>query len=118
MLARLIPYATIEENIAGYSVLELHQMMLNYVHETTHPFYIKHVYNGTVADSFLGDELFGEDRTIPIEDRVHSAVKRVQKLTTTTKATMGQTGRGGYSANKRGGAGRRWGNNSNRDMQD
>ena len=40
MLARLIPYAVIEENIAGYSVLELLQMMLNYVHEAAHSVYI------------------------------------------------------------------------------
>ena len=118
LLARLIPYATIEENIAGYSVLELLQMMLNYVHETAHSVYIKHVYNGTVADTFLGDELFGADRTIPIEDRVGSAVKRVQKLTTSAKAKVGQIGRGGYSANKRGGAGRRGGSNSNGGRRD
>ena len=32
--------------------------------------------------------------SIPIEDRVDSTVKRVQKLTTSTKAAVGQTGRG------------------------
>jgi hypothetical protein len=48
--------------------------MLNYVHETTHSVYIKHVYNGIVADTFLGDEIFGANRTIPIEDRVDNAV--------------------------------------------
>jgi hypothetical protein len=66
MLARLISYAIIEENIAGYSVLELLQMMLNYVHKAAHSAYIKHVYNGIDADTFLGGELFGADRTIPI----------------------------------------------------
>ena len=118
LLARLIPYATIEEIIAGYSGLELLQMMLNYVDEAEHSVYIKHVYNGTVADICLGDKLFGADRTIPIENRVDSAVKRVQKLTTSAKAAVGQIGRGGYSANKRGGAGRRGGSNSNGGMQD
>ncbi len=60
----------------------------------------------------------GADRTIPIEDRVESAVKIVQKLTTTTKATVVQTGRGGYSTVKRGGAGRRGGSNFNGGRQD
>jgi hypothetical protein len=99
----LIPYAVIEETIAGYSVLELMQMMINCVHEAAHSIYIKHVYNGTVADTFLGDELLGADCTIPIEGRVDNAVMRVQKLTTASKAAVGQTCRGGYSANKRGG---------------
>ncbi len=56
-----------------------------------------YVYNGTVAETFLGDNLFGADRTIPIEDRVDNAVKRVQKLSAATKATVGKTGRGGSS---------------------
>ena len=117
-MAWLIPYAGIEENIAGYSVLELLHMMLYYVHEATHSVYIKHVYNGAVADTFLGDELFGADRTIPIEHKVDSAVKRVQKLTTTVKAIVGQTGRGGYSTNNHGWAGHRGGNNFNGDRPD
>ena len=53
-------------------------MMPKYVHEAAHSVYIKHVYNETVPDTFLGDELFGADRTIPIEDKVDGAVKRVQ----------------------------------------
>jgi hypothetical protein len=64
------------------------------VHEAAHSVYVKHVYNGTVAETFLGDEHFGADRTIPVEDRVDNAMKCVQKLTTTAKATVGQRGRG------------------------
>jgi hypothetical protein len=64
-------------------------MMLNYVHEAAHSVYIKYLYNGPVADTFLGDELFGADRTIPIEDKVDSEVKRVTKLTTTAKVAVG-----------------------------
>ena len=69
---------------------------------------MKHVYNGAVAETFLGDALFGADRTIPVEERVDSAVKRVQKLTTAAKAAVGQTSRGGSSSGRRGG-GRRGG---------
>jgi len=101
LLARLIPYTIIVENITNYTVLELLQMGLNCVHEVAHSVYIKHVYNGTFADTFLGAELFGANRTIPIEDRVDNAAKRVQKLTTISKATVGQTGRAGYSAKGR-----------------
>ncbi len=62
------------------SVLEVITVGLKCVHEAAHSLYIKHVYNGTVAETFLGDELFGADRTIPTEVRVDNAIKRVQKL--------------------------------------
>jgi hypothetical protein len=62
---------------------------VNCVYEAAHSLYIKHVYNGAVARTFLGDALFGADITIPVEERVDNAVKRVQKLTTTAKAAMG-----------------------------
>ena len=110
LLARLVPFDTLEEKIDTYSVLELLTMGINCVHEAAHSVYVKHVYNGTVAETFLGDELFGADRTIPVEDRVDSAVKRVQKLTTAAKAAVGQTGRG--IASKRGT--RRGGSNGGR----
>jgi hypothetical protein len=31
------------------------EMSLNYVHEEAHAMYLKHVYNNTVAETFLGD---------------------------------------------------------------
>ena len=55
-------------------------MGLNCVHEAAHSLYVKHVYNGAVAETFLGDIVFGADRTIPVEDRLDSAIKRVHKL--------------------------------------
>ena len=72
-------------------------MGLNCVHEAAHSLYVKHVYNGAVAETFLGDALFGADSTIPVEERVDNAVKREQKLTTATKAAMGQSNRGGIT---------------------
>ena len=97
----------------SYTVLELLQMGLNCVHESAHFVYLKHVYNGTVAETFLGDNLFGADRTIPIEDRVDNVVKRVQKLSSASKATRRKTCRGGSSTFKRGGAGGRGGSSYN-----
>ncbi len=40
-------------------------------------------------ETFLGDELFGADRTVPVEDKVDMAVKRVQKLSAAPKAAVG-----------------------------
>ncbi len=83
-------------------------MGLNCVHEAAHSLYVNHVYNGAVAETLLGDALFGADRTIPVEERVDIAIKRVQKLTTAAKAAVGQSSRGGSTSCKRGG-GRRGG---------
>jgi len=79
------------------------EMGLNCVHEATHSLYIKHVYNGAVADTFLGDDLFGADRAIPVEERVENAAR---------KATVGQSGRGNITFGRRGG-GRRGRFNNN-----
>jgi len=87
-------------------------MGLNCVPKATQSLYIKHVYNGAVADTFLGDDLFGAKITIPFEERVGSDGKRVQKLTAVTKATVGQSGRGDITFGRRGG-GRRGGFGNN-----
>ncbi len=93
-------------------------MGLIYVHESAHSVYLKHVYNGATEGTFQGDDLFGADRTIPIEDKVDNAVKRVQKLSEATKATMGQTGRDGSSTCKRSGTGRHGGSHFNGGRKD
>ncbi len=98
LLASLMPLVTIYENLHNYTILDLMQMGLKCVNESTHSVYLKHVYNETVADTFLGDDLFGADRTIPIEDKVDNAIKRVQKLSATNKVVVGRTNRGSSSA--------------------
>jgi hypothetical protein len=108
MLARLVPLKDMETKWETYTVKELLEMGLNCVHEAAHSLYVKHVYNGAVAETFVGDALFGADRTIPVEERVESAVRCVQKLTTAAKAVVGQSSRGGSTSGKRGG-GRRGG---------
>jgi hypothetical protein len=102
MLARLVPLKDMETKWETYTVKELLEMGLNCVHEATHSLYVKHVYNGADAETFWGDALFGADRTIPVEERVVSAVKRVKKLTTATKAAVGQSSRGGSTPCRRG----------------
>ena len=49
----------------------------------------------------MEDALFEADRTIPVEERVDKAVKRVHKLTTAAKATVGQSIRGGITSDLR-----------------
>ncbi len=111
LLARLVPLKEMEEKYGTFSVKELLEMGLNCVHEAEHSLYVKHVYNGAVAETFLGDALFGADRTILVEERVDNAVKRMEKLTTAAKAAVGQSGCGGSSSGIRGG-GRRGGSSN------
>ena len=92
-------------------------MGLSHIHKATHSLYLKHVYNGTVADTFWGNELFRANMTIHIKAKVDNEVKRVHKLSTESKATVGYPCRGGSSAKKRGGARRRGGNNYNEGRQ-
>jgi hypothetical protein len=107
LLARLVPFKEMDKKWETFTIKELLEMGINCVHEAAHSLYIKHVYNGVVAETFLGDALFGAaDRTIPVEERVDGAVKKVQKLTTTTKATVGQANRGGNTSDRRGGGSR------------
>ena len=93
----------------SYRVLELLLIGLNCVHESAHSVYLKHVYNGTAADFVFGENLFGADCTMFIEERIHSAVKRVHTLSAAAKAAVGKTGRSGSSTVKRGGAAGRGG---------
>jgi hypothetical protein len=118
LLARHVPFKEMKEKWETFSIKQLLEMGLNCVHEATHSLYINHVYNGVVADTFLGDDLFGTDITIPNEERMNNVVKRVQKITATSKVAMGQSGRGGRTSRRREGCRRRGSNNNyNVDMQ-
>ena len=67
-----------------------------------------------MADLFLGDDLFGVDRSLPLSQRVEAAKKRVAKeraQSTLASAARGQTG-GGGEGRKSGGRGREEGASS------
>jgi hypothetical protein len=48
-LARRVPLAIVENNMIKYTVGQLLDMGLNYVHEASHAVHLKHVYNNKVA---------------------------------------------------------------------
>jgi hypothetical protein len=112
MLARFVPFKKMNEKWDTFTVKGLLEMGLNCVHEAAHSMYIKHVYNGAMEEIFLGDAFFGADKTILVEERVDSEVKRAQKLSTATKVVVGQACRGGSYFVKSGG-GRHGGSNNN-----
>ena len=91
-LARLLTLEDLDQRIDEFSVRQLLEMALNRLHESAHELYLRHIYSPSVADTFIGDDLFGADRTLPIPDRVDSAVKRVQKLSMARAATSSRAG--------------------------
>ena len=60
-LARLTPLKEMDVKWDTFTVKELLEMGLSCVHEATLSLYIKHVYNGAVAENFRGDALFRTD---------------------------------------------------------
>jgi hypothetical protein len=107
-MAKLVPLQTLERDLAKFTVKQLLEIGLNHIHESAHAIYLQHVYNQTVADAFLGDPIHGADMIVPVEERVDSAIKRIQKQTPATKAAIGHATRGTPTA-KRGSAGRGFG---------
>ena len=74
------------------------EILLNDIDEFSTALYMRHVHGGAVADLFLGDDLFGVDRSLPLSQRVEAAKKRVAKeraQSTLALAARGQTGGGG-----------------------
>ena len=62
-------------------------------------FNIRHKYNQTVVDNFVGDEYVGSEGKRPLKERMATSVKEVQKLSPQTKAAVGVAG-GTFSGKK------------------
>ena len=73
---------------------------LNMVHEHSVVVYLQHHDNHEVVTAFTGDKLYLVDLSLPTQERLDAAVKRVQKLTTASKAAIAP---GGAKRNSRGG---------------
>ncbi len=76
-MASLLSEQDFEEGLPTFSIMELLEVVLNEVHEKGLAVYLRHKYNGIVCDSFLGDEIFGGDRTVSVHQIIESSVKRV-----------------------------------------
>ncbi len=74
------------------SVCNTLKLGLNELHEAASTLYIRHIYNPTVVENFLGDEFFGADRSAPMKERMRTSLKEVQKLSAQAKAAVGNAG--------------------------
>jgi len=70
------------------------EIMRNDVTEYSNVVYLKHVYGQFVSDTFVGDKIYGSDRTLPIIDCVDASIKRILKMGKNLGAFVGGVGRG------------------------
>ena len=89
------------------SASEALELGINEVHEAACALYIRHKYNQSLVDAFVGDEYFGADRSVVLQERMGTTAKTVQELSAVAKSVVGITG-GPFSgkSNKRGRGGK------------
>ena len=81
-----------DDKLEAMSVCATLELGLIELHEAASALYIRHIYNPTAVENFLGDEFFGADRSTPMKERMRTSVKEVQKLSAQAKAAVGNAG--------------------------
>ena len=81
-----------DEKLEAMTVCATLEMGMNELHEAASALYIRHIYNLSVVEIFLGDEFFGADMSTPMKERVRTSVNEVQKLSAHAKAAIGNAG--------------------------
>jgi hypothetical protein len=99
-LGELFTYIALMDRIDTMSIRETLDYVLNMVHEQFVVVYLHHHYSHEVVAAFTGDKLYLVDQSLPTQERVDAAVKRVQKLTSASKAAIAP---GGAKDNSSGG---------------
>jgi len=79
------------EKLAAMTTCEALELGLNEVHEAVCTLYIRHKYNQSVVDAFVGDEYFGANSFVVLKERMSTTVKTVQKLSAAAKSAVGST---------------------------
>ena len=90
--------AIMMDRINNMSIRETLDYALNMVHEQSVVVYLQHHYIHKIVTAFTGDKLYLVDQSLPTQERVDAAVKRVQKLTTASKAAIAPGGAKGDSS--------------------
>ena len=73
----LLTYADLTDQLENMSKREPLEYALNTVHEQSVMVYLTHHYSHEVVTAFTGDSLFLVDQSIPTQERIDAAVKRV-----------------------------------------
>ena len=96
-LGELFTQSALMDRIDTMSVQENLDYALNMVHEQSVVVYLQHHYINEAVTTFTGDKLYPVDLSLPTQERVDAAVKRVQKLTSASKAAIAPGGAKGNS---------------------
>ena len=80
------------DRIDTMSIRETLDYALNMVHEQSVVVYLQHHYIKEAVAAFTGDKLYLVDQSLPTHKRVDAAVKRVQKLSSASKAAIAPGG--------------------------
>jgi hypothetical protein len=91
-LGELFTYIALMDRIDNMSIRETLDYALNMVRDQSVVVYLQHHYNHEVVAAFTGDKLYLVDQSLPTHEMVDAAVKRVQKLTSVSKATIAPGG--------------------------
>jgi hypothetical protein len=91
-LSELLTHAKLKDKLDDMSERELLEYALNTIHDQSVVVYLTHHYSHEVVTAFTGDSIFLVDQSIPTHERIDAAVKRVQKMTSSTKAVIAPPG--------------------------
>ena len=72
-LQKLIPLEVLIEKEETIKVGKLLKYLLNDINEYSTGLFMRYVHGHAVADPFAGDDLFGVDFSLPIQERVEKA---------------------------------------------
>ena len=96
-LGELFTHNALMDRIDTMSIRETLDYALNMVHEQSIVVYLQHHYRSEVVTAFTGDKVYLVDQSLPTQERVDAAVKRVQKLTSAAKVAIAPGGAKGNS---------------------
>ena len=91
-LGELFSYSDLMDKIDDMSPRELFEYALNTVHEQSVVVYLRHHYSSEVVQAFSGDKLFLVDQSLPTQERIDAAIKRVQNMSASAKAAIAPPG--------------------------
>jgi len=103
-LQKLIPLEVSIEKEETIKVKKPLQYLLNAINEYSTRLFLRHVHGHTVADHFAGDDLFGVDLSLPIQERVKKMKKQVTR--DRAQATLAAAAREVSGGGRKGGRGR------------
>jgi hypothetical protein len=91
-LSEMLTHSDLMDKLDKFPVREVLEYVLNTVQERSVVIYLSHHYSHNVVNVFTRDKLYPKDQSLPTQERIDAAVKRVQKMTMSARATIAPPG--------------------------